>query len=296
MLGASESTIYAIIFCIFMFIMGAGLGSFLCCQARRLRRRELHKPSLGSRSVCLHCHHQLRWYDNIPIISWVSARGRCRYCHFFFGWAEFLSEIAGAIAFLSLALLFIRPSFTPLIAEPFMSLPLFGTNPVTNFPAYHPLTWAIFVLTIILTLALLFLAIYDGLYGELPVALLTFAAICAIIVVILRVWSYFLISPTTHNLTDLILPPLVGALILGGLYLTLYLVSHGRWVGDGDWYLAAIIGLVLGSPFAALVALLLSNLTATLIMTPAAAKHKSHRIHFGPFLVLGFLLTSLLLA
>ena len=33
------------------------------------------------RSHCPHCKHQLSWYENIPVLSWLALRGRCRHCH-----------------------------------------------------------------------------------------------------------------------------------------------------------------------------------------------------------------------
>ena len=48
MIGAWE-----IVFSILMFVVGAAVGSFLCCQAWRLRYKELGKKRLGKRSVCL---------------------------------------------------------------------------------------------------------------------------------------------------------------------------------------------------------------------------------------------------
>ena len=52
-------------------------GSFLNVLAYRLvREQNIAKP----RSRCPYCNHQLSWYDNIPVISWVIFRGRCRYC------------------------------------------------------------------------------------------------------------------------------------------------------------------------------------------------------------------------
>ena len=84
---------------------------------------------------------------------------------------------------------------------------------------------------------------------------------------------------------------LAGGAILGGLYLVLYLVSKGKWVGDGDWLLALAIGLVLGSPWLAVVALFLANFSATVIMYPSIKKKDSHRFHFGPFLVFAFVVT-----
>ena len=88
---------------------------------------------------------------------------------------------------------------------------------------------------------------------------------------------------------------MIGAIfILGGVYLLLHLVSKGKWVGDGDWILGAIIAAVLGTPWLALVALFIANFSACLIMYPIVRKQKSHTIYFGPFLVFAFILTFIL--
>lgn len=53
-------------------------GSFLNVVAYRLvREQSIVRP----RSRCPHCQHQLTWYDNIPVISWIILGGACRYCH-----------------------------------------------------------------------------------------------------------------------------------------------------------------------------------------------------------------------
>lgn len=53
-------------------------GSFLNVLAYRLvREQNIAKP----RSRCPYCHHQLSWYDNIPVLSWLLLQGRCRSCH-----------------------------------------------------------------------------------------------------------------------------------------------------------------------------------------------------------------------
>ena len=143
-------------FYIFMFILGACFGSFLCCQARRLRLKEEGKKPLGKRSVCMSCKHRLAWYENIPLFSWLIQRGKCRKCKAKIGWAEFLAELGVATAFLLFA-----TSFCPCLAS--------------------SLEWGIFAATLVLILLLCFLAIYDGLYGELPSLCLTLSIICAII-------------------------------------------------------------------------------------------------------------------
>ena len=83
-----------------MFVLGAAMGSFLTCQARRLRLRETSHRKLGRRSVCLYCQHQLKWYENIPILSWLWLRGRCRKCGRRIGLAEFLAEVLMGLGFL----------------------------------------------------------------------------------------------------------------------------------------------------------------------------------------------------
>lgn len=262
-----------VVFYILAFIIGACLGSFLCCQARRLRLKEEGKKSLGSRSVCLHCRHKLKWYENLPLISWLIQRGRCRKCGQKIGIAEILSEILTGLALLGITM------------SSFQTESAFFT---TNIIA-----WAIFVIIVLLTLTLIFLAIYDGLYGELPCLCLTFSAICAIIIVSIRLWVW---SSTYY--TEIPWEPIINTLsaifILGGIYLLLHLVSRGKWVGDGDWILGAVIAAALGSPWLAIVALFIANFSACLIMYPVVKKKKSHTIYFGPFLVFAFILTVIL--
>jgi leader peptidase (prepilin peptidase)/N-methyltransferase len=80
---------------------GLLVGSFLNVVILRLPRRlewqwkrdsrevlgepELYDPPppgiVVERSHCPHCKTPLRWYDNIPLFSWLLLRGRCRYCH-----------------------------------------------------------------------------------------------------------------------------------------------------------------------------------------------------------------------
>ncbi len=59
-------------------LIGAMWGSFLNMFAWRL----IANQSLWYyRSYCPHCHQHIRWYDLLPIISWVILFGKCRYCH-----------------------------------------------------------------------------------------------------------------------------------------------------------------------------------------------------------------------
>ncbi|MBQ3280481.1 prepilin peptidase [Candidatus Saccharibacteria bacterium] len=268
-----------IAFLIFMFILGAAFGSFFCCQARRGEVRcsfEGHPQSLrgrseeprkdgrderpekehelSNRSICLHCKKKLKWYDNIPIISWLVLRGKCRFCHKKIGYAEIISELSSAI-----------------------TLTMLGTT--INAETANAETWLQFVLITIFTLSLLFLAIYDGISGKLP----TIALIASVVLGVIAIIPSFI--------TNFSPMPFISAALFGGIYLILYLISKGKWVGDGDWILAGAIGLVLGHPWLALMALFIANFSACLIMYPLVKKSKNHQIYFGPFLVLAFVIT-----
>ena len=59
------------------FVVGAVIGSFVTVVAHRLPRGE---PFVAGRSRCPGCGAQIAAYDNIPILSWLLLRGRCRSC------------------------------------------------------------------------------------------------------------------------------------------------------------------------------------------------------------------------
>lgn len=260
-----------IAFLCIMFILGACAGSFLCCQARRLHLKASKKSAkkLPARSICLNCKTKLKWYDNIPIISWLILKGKCRKCSQKIGTAEILSELCCALAFFLLAL---GATLNNLTLDSFLNQPTYTYIALTAFS--------------FLILTLLFLAIYDGFYGELPALCLTISIICAIIIVTLKLWDIF----SSFGFSwEAIINPLTAVLILGGLYLALYLISKGKWVGDGDWLLGIAIGLTLGKPFFALLVLFFSNLLACFVMLPQA-KGKGNKIPFGPFLVAAFII------
>ncbi len=58
-------------------LLGLVIGSFLNVVAYRV---PLGKSVASPPSACPQCGHRIRWYDNIPIVSWVLLRGRCRDC------------------------------------------------------------------------------------------------------------------------------------------------------------------------------------------------------------------------
>ncbi len=60
-----------------VFVPGLALGSFLGVVAARV---PLHRSIVQPGSACMSCETPIRWYDNVPVLSYTLLRGRCRRC------------------------------------------------------------------------------------------------------------------------------------------------------------------------------------------------------------------------
>jgi leader peptidase (prepilin peptidase)/N-methyltransferase len=101
------------IFQLVAFLVGLLFGSFLnVCISRLPQHQSIVKPG----SHCPNCGAPIRWFDNIPILSWIFLRGRCRRCKQSIPWRYPLVELAVGLVFLAAAerfLLSIRLEFAP---------------------------------------------------------------------------------------------------------------------------------------------------------------------------------------
>ncbi|MDD5020292.1 MAG: prepilin peptidase [Candidatus Omnitrophica bacterium] len=84
---------------IIIFLFAICIGSFLnVCIYRMGREQSIVMPA----SHCPSCKHPIRWYDNIPLLSYVFLRGRCRDCHAPISWRYFAVELLTGVLFLLL--------------------------------------------------------------------------------------------------------------------------------------------------------------------------------------------------
>src|SRR5712691_2596145 len=75
----------------FFLAPGLALGSFLNVVAARLpERRSVVRPP----SACTSCGTEIAWYDNVPLLSWLLLRGRCRSCGVGISWVYPAVELA----------------------------------------------------------------------------------------------------------------------------------------------------------------------------------------------------------
>jgi leader peptidase (prepilin peptidase)/N-methyltransferase len=84
---------------VFVFVVGASIGSFLNVAIARL---PLEKSLLWPNSRCGACLQPIQWYDNIPLISYLWLRGRCRTCGQSYSILYFLIELGTALSFVAL--------------------------------------------------------------------------------------------------------------------------------------------------------------------------------------------------
>ncbi len=81
---------------IFFFIIGSFLASFYNVVAKRIPNNEsIIKP----RSHCDKCKHILKWYDLIPILSFIFLKGRCRYCKEKISFLNLFGEVTLGVLF-----------------------------------------------------------------------------------------------------------------------------------------------------------------------------------------------------
>ena len=246
-------------------ITGSMMGSFMACQVWRIYYKNQGKK-LGARSVCLKCGYQLRWRDNMPVVSWLMLKGRCRKCGAKIGWMELVAEVGMAIVFGLMGL-------------------KFWLEPVL-------IGWGNIVLLGILLIMMVImagLALYDAKWGEMPTKLLYASVVVGAIYAVVK-QGYLLVNGELGWAK--IWSFLGGVAILAGIYYLLYRVSEEKWVGGGDWILCLAISLVLGSWWLALGELLVANLLASVVMLPQLGKRR--KIHFAPFLVSGLVVVLLL--
>ena len=108
----------ALFFTTSAFVVGLCIGSFLnVCVSRWPRELSVVSP----RSRCPQCGHQLAWFENIPVLSWLALRARCRCCDEPISPTYPLGELAiGILWALSVAQL--GPTFTALRVAVFLTI------------------------------------------------------------------------------------------------------------------------------------------------------------------------------
>ena len=245
---------------IFVGFIGVAMGSFINAFVWRLKE---DKDFVKGRSICVHCKHQLAVKDLIPVISWLSLGGKCRYCSKPIHWQYPVVELLTAVLFL--------------LSYHYWPLELEGAQ-----------NWLHFIVWLDVLVGLIAIAVYDIKYMEVP-NLIIYPMIA--VVMGLRFVDAIIFDEGAAAMQEMTLGLLVG----GGFFLLLFYLSKGRWIGGGDVKLGFFFGTWLG-PQGALVALLVGFYSAFAFIVPPLLLKKlkrGQRIPFGPFLIAGVIVATL---
>lgn len=247
-------------------------------QAKPRKKRVASDRELSmskGRSMCPHCQHTLAWYDLLPLLSWLSLKGQCRYCKKPIGLQAPLLEI-------SMAALFILSYIVwPVALHGF----LHGVRPWVDFGF-----WLAYLVGFVALL------VYDLRWMLLPDRIVFPLLGLSITQVLIHT---ILFGEGLHAL----LPAVWGFLCLGGLFYVLFQISGGKWIGGGDVKLGFVLGILVGGPVMAFLVLFIASLLGSLSFIPLAVlstskrkegeKALKKRIAFGPFLVVATIIVQL---
>ncbi len=199
---------------VFIFILGTLVGSFLNVVILRFGT---DLEISNGRSKCLKCGVLIKWFDNIPVLSFILLGGKCGGCKENISWQYPLVEVATGFLFVAGA----------------GKIGLLDQGVLLSFPV---ILNSIFLILIMSLLIIIF--VYDLYHKIIPDVFSYSFAFLSFVGLIYRFWPNIFTYP---NYLDLLAGPI--------LFLPFYLLwkfSQGRLIGLGDGKLALGMGWFLG--------------------------------------------------
>lgn len=262
-----------------LFVFGLITGSFLNVVIHRLRNG---RNIIFGRSFCPQCRTQLRWYDLVPVLSFIYLRGCCRYCRKKISWQYPIVEVfSGLIWILVFSKNFDNFQF-----------------PIFNFQLLN-IIYQIFIFS-----TLLVIAVYDYKWKIIPDKIIYPAIAATLIFNLFNVLTFqnleiskFLNFEIFKYLNlEIFIWPLFIASIAFLFFFSIFYFSKGRAMGLGDAKLAFLIGLFL-SPLLVGIAFTSAFIIGAAFGIILIGLGKifpyyekwgmKSQIAFGPFLILG---------
>jgi len=249
----------------FIFLLGVMIGSFLNVVIYRLNSG---KSIVKGRSICMTCNKDLRWYELIPLFSYLIQKGKCRRCFMRISPQYPLVEFLTGLIFLLIAI-----KFYPLL---YISLPMY---------------FLLFILFVFIFSLLIVISVYDLRHKIIPDNLVYIFIIISFLSIFIDFSSISINSVfTLPSLNDLIAGP-----VLAIPFALLWYFSNGRLMGLGDGKLILGIGWLLGLS-AGLFSLVISFwlgtiISLSLILLFRKKVNMKTEIPFAPFLIISTFIT-----
>ncbi len=273
-----------------LFVFGAALGSFINVLALRYdpERFILNPRIMGGRSRCPHCKKTLRWFELVPIFSFIFQRGRCRKCGVGISMQYPIVEIvSGLICVL-----------VPMRLESIFSfgnsdwIPTFAGMTLGNAIFYFLLSiiWVLIFLTLLL-IVLIDLRLYiipdeaNIFLGFLGLLTIFFIESNGGAIHSSFLGAYAMLFGFPQNAW---VNHILAALLGGGLFALIIGATRGRGMGVGDLKLIVPLGLIFGWPDILIVISLGFIIGAVFGVCAIVAGGKTLKsaVPFGPFLAI----------
>lgn len=251
---------------VFIFLLGTVIGSFLNVVIYRFNTG---KSITKGHSICMTCNKNLRWYELIPLFSFLIQSGKCRRCASTISHQYPLVELGTGLVFALIAY-----HFLPLLA-------------ISHWTFILLLTLFSFIFSILIVIS-----VYDIRHKIIPDKLVYLFIIISFLSIFLS-YESGIISLSIPNWMTLLSGPMLAL-----PFALLWLISRGKWMGLGDAKLILGIGWML-PPLVALSSIVLSFWIGAIFglliifLSKSPSAHKAGKIGmkteipFAPFLILG---------
>jgi len=232
------------------FIFGSIFGSFCNVCIYRL---PLSKSIAKERSFCPSCKSPINWHDNIPLLSFVLLKSKCRTCGNKINFQYFLVELIAAVSFLSIYF-------------------IFGTS-ITA------------LLLLILSVFFIIIFFIDLKHYIIPNEL-TFPLM---VIGFLKSFDPNLNKAIFPNYINSLIGGLIGYLIIWFIIFVYKKIRNKEGMGLGDAKLLAVVGFWFGwlsIPFT----IFISSLVALIFVIPSVlnkSRNMTSQIPFGPYIIIG---------
>ena len=247
------------------FIVGTIFASFGNMLMYRFAN---NKPIIkDSRSYCPKCNHQIAWYDNIPLISYLVLKGKCRHCHEPISIRYFLVELFGGVSFVIIY---------------FLYLCLYPTH---SFEVSLNIIDYVNAITYAFTLLFLLIAAYvDKKKQEVP---LTMMGCMLFFALVNFVMSWVLDGFSLMRLLGFVVP--LGLFLL--VYFVCVLLIKTEPMGLADVIIFTILGMELGLISLLTIVLFSSMICSIVELIKIKKTGEKQPIPFVPYIFMGTLLT-----
>lgn len=247
----NETIVYGII-----FIYGIFIGSFLNVCIFRIPGEE---SIVAGRSHCMSCNSRIKWYDLIPVFSYIILLGRCRKCK---AKISIQYPIIEALNGLFYVLVFYINGYASL-----KDIMLSGLY--------------CFVIS-----ALIVLSMIDFRTKTIPTGINIFIAVIGIFIVVVKyIWF--------GRDFGIVLEHIIGFFAVSVFLLIILYATHGKGIGGGDIRLMAAAGLVLGWKLILLAFIIGCILGSVIHLIRMKISRLDSELAFGPYLSAGIAIALL---